>query len=63
MTRAQIESEMVQLQNLMEGLATKEMDAHKRKVAAEIEIAAIHNYWLTLYGQYQDLRSKLLKLK
>jgi len=62
MTKPEIESEMINLQNLMTGLQVKEADAHKKKQEAEIEISAYNNYWFELYKQYEKCKNDLKKL-
>lgn len=60
--KEEIESEMISLQNLMNGLQVKEAAAHKKKQEAEIEISACNNYWFELYKQYEKCKNDLKKL-
>lgn len=61
MTKPQIESEMVKLQNRMNELQQAQAEAYKQKLLAEERINSCGVLWYGVYSDYQKLKIELEK--
>lgn len=61
MTKPEIESEMIKLQNRMNELQQAQAEAYKQKLLAEERINSCGVLWYGVYSDYQKLKIELEK--
>jgi hypothetical protein len=59
MTKPQLSSLMIKLQDEMKDLQVKEAMAHERKLKAESDIEGCGKAWYIIYKQYLHCKEKL----
>lgn len=62
MTKPEIESEMVRLQNRMNELQQAQGEAYRQKLLAEERINSCGVLWYGVYSDYEKLKQELAKL-